>query len=399
MDQAGAFLEDIVAHPEDDAPRLIFADWLDDQGGAANQARAEFIRAQMERHRLHPAQPRARALLRREEELLDRYRGEWTAAVQPLVRRCHFHRGFVEEVRLSAEQLLQHGPELVRLAPVQRLQLRGTAALPALLAQSPEHTRTLADVLARIKVLDLNRDYLGEAAGIALLRLPRLPRLDALHLVHNALAAGGIRVLADSPVLAGLTTLEFTGAHGHPGAAESLQTLLHSPHLAQLQHLSLAGARLGDRVARLLTHSPLLPQLGSLSVAHNQFSAAGLAELLASPAVAGLEALDVSSNPLGADGMRALREAPPGLRELNLSRTFQGNPDAIRLLAGNPLLGRLVSLDLSLDRIDDSGGRALCRGAEPACMLRLDLIYNPLTAAAQRELCGRFGKDVCLFKR
>ena len=39
-----AFLEDIVAHPDDDAPRLVFADWLDDHGDAD---RAEFIRLQV----------------------------------------------------------------------------------------------------------------------------------------------------------------------------------------------------------------------------------------------------------------------------------------------------------------------------------------------------------------
>jgi len=36
-----AFLEDIIAHPRDDAPRLIYADWLDDHGQGE---RAEFIR-------------------------------------------------------------------------------------------------------------------------------------------------------------------------------------------------------------------------------------------------------------------------------------------------------------------------------------------------------------------
>ena len=37
------FLADIAAHPEDDAPRLIFADWLEDHG---QPERAELIRLQ-----------------------------------------------------------------------------------------------------------------------------------------------------------------------------------------------------------------------------------------------------------------------------------------------------------------------------------------------------------------
>jgi uncharacterized protein (TIGR02996 family) len=38
----GAFLRDIVEHPDDDAPRLIYADWLEERGEAE---RASFIRA------------------------------------------------------------------------------------------------------------------------------------------------------------------------------------------------------------------------------------------------------------------------------------------------------------------------------------------------------------------
>ena len=40
-----AFLEAITANPDDDGLRLVYADWLDDQGDVA---RAEFIRVQIE---------------------------------------------------------------------------------------------------------------------------------------------------------------------------------------------------------------------------------------------------------------------------------------------------------------------------------------------------------------
>ncbi len=46
MDHAAAFLEDIVAHPDDDAPRLVYADWLEDQDDPAGRARADLIRVQ-----------------------------------------------------------------------------------------------------------------------------------------------------------------------------------------------------------------------------------------------------------------------------------------------------------------------------------------------------------------
>ena len=48
-DLSRGFLEDIVANPDDDTPRLVYADWLDEQGDADS---AEFIRVQIERTRL-----------------------------------------------------------------------------------------------------------------------------------------------------------------------------------------------------------------------------------------------------------------------------------------------------------------------------------------------------------
>jgi hypothetical protein len=276
---------------------------------------------------------------------------------------------------------------------VRRIQLRGTGTLPAVLSRSPRSAGILADVLSRIRVLDLNREYLGEATGLALLELPLQPKLEALHLGHNALSPAGVQVLADSAVLSSLRTLEFTGP------VEALQLLLHSPRLASLRELSLAGARLGDRLGRLLASSGLLGRLRGLSLAHGQMGPVGLADLLFCPAASSLETLDLSFNALGAEGARLLARA--GLRRLttlNLSRTGMGN-DGTRVLAGSDLLARLLALDLSLDQVGNEGGLALAVGEGKALLMKLDLIYNPLGHEAREALTQRFGADVCLFSR
>src|SRR5262249_49099795 len=182
-----------------------------------------------------------------------------------------FHRGFVEQVRLSAEQLIYNGPRLFAVAPVRHVHLRGSLGLPALLARDPLNPHRLGDLLARIRKLDLNRDYLSESAGAALLELPRPPKVSALSLSHNSLSAAAIAVLADSPVLETVEALEFPVA---ASAADSLHALLHSRRLSRLRSLSLGGARLGDRIARLLAGSPLLGRLRSLCLSHNQVTAA-----------------------------------------------------------------------------------------------------------------------------
>src|SRR4051794_12165161 len=76
-----AFLRDIIEHPDDDAPRLRFADWLQDHG---DPARAEFIRVQCELARVpgpYGGTPGSRReqLRDRENELLGRHGDRWVA--------------------------------------------------------------------------------------------------------------------------------------------------------------------------------------------------------------------------------------------------------------------------------------------------------------------------------
>src|SRR5262245_32529246 len=44
MSDEAAFLRAILADPADDAPRLVYADWLDEQGTPEAAARAAFLR-------------------------------------------------------------------------------------------------------------------------------------------------------------------------------------------------------------------------------------------------------------------------------------------------------------------------------------------------------------------
>src|SRR4051812_45648719 len=120
---ADTFLQAIVEAPDDDAPRLIYADWLEDQGGDAGAGRAEFIRLQCARARLPAWDPTARELAWRERALLAEHERAWVGPVRDLARRWSFRRGFVEEVTLSAGVLLRRGAELFRLAPVRHVHL------------------------------------------------------------------------------------------------------------------------------------------------------------------------------------------------------------------------------------------------------------------------------------
>src|SRR5436309_1823467 len=91
-----AFLADILEHAEDDTPRLVFADWLDDHG---DHDRAEFIRLQIETARLSQDEPRRAALVQRTKMLLNAHRKTWLQEVAAWARPgAWFDRGFVARV-------------------------------------------------------------------------------------------------------------------------------------------------------------------------------------------------------------------------------------------------------------------------------------------------------------
>ena len=79
MSMRDAFLADIIEHPDDDTPRLIFADWLEDQDDPASRDQAEFIRTQIQLETLREEGLALWALQQREKDLLREYRATWAA--------------------------------------------------------------------------------------------------------------------------------------------------------------------------------------------------------------------------------------------------------------------------------------------------------------------------------
>jgi uncharacterized protein (TIGR02996 family) len=112
-----AFIADIRANSEDDTPRLIYADWLEDQG----DPRGLFIRLDIEC--LTERDPlRMRMLLRDRKRLLQRYERWWSPA-DKVVAIGGFSRGFLEAVTMTPEQVIAHGEEVFAREPVDELRL------------------------------------------------------------------------------------------------------------------------------------------------------------------------------------------------------------------------------------------------------------------------------------
>jgi uncharacterized protein (TIGR02996 family) len=115
-------LQAIIDNPDDDALRLVFADWLEDHG---ELERAEFIRVQIELAKLPNVDGRRPELEQRETELLARNESEWVKPIRHRVVSWTFHRGFIAEVTVTVDLYKEHAFELLNRAPLRRMCVDG----------------------------------------------------------------------------------------------------------------------------------------------------------------------------------------------------------------------------------------------------------------------------------
>jgi uncharacterized protein (TIGR02996 family) len=240
------FLEDIKSHPEDDTPRLVLADWLQENGNVEEADRGELLRIEVLLSQMLDSDPRKDALRRRRGELRRRHLDLWLG---PLIDHFtwSFERGLLQ-LETRAEILLQ--PNVAALAVPQ-----------------------LCQWLESLKVRELRGPQVAGLIGS-----PYLPYVHTLDLSGNHLRPQGAAILAGSAAIAHLKTLLLAGTRLGPWGAEILAS---SPHLAGLTTLDLQDNRLGGRAAEHLARSPFLRNLVRLRLGDNGIGAQGQAALRA----------------------------------------------------------------------------------------------------------------------
>jgi uncharacterized protein (TIGR02996 family) len=231
---ARAFVAAAAADPDDDGPRLVFADWLDDHG---DHTRAEFIRLSCRLARSDPAEPPP--LRSRLEQLVREHGQRWLRGV-PLLPGVTwgFRRGLPGFVRVANwGTFRQHAPALFRSAPVEAVEFGNLSARGAgALAESA--------LLPRLRELDLSWFAVeGPAELRILLAAPAIAGLHTLALHKNGLGDAGARLIATSPHLTGLRVLRLDACDIGPAGGLALAT---SPYLRDLQLLEIARNPLGD---------------------------------------------------------------------------------------------------------------------------------------------------------
>jgi len=381
-EQRRAFLESIRESPDDDAPRLIFADWLDDHG---DEARAEFIRVQCELARLSVRDERQPALVDRERALLAANRDGWLGPLSPALRggqAAHFRRGFPEELTLRLAVMVQFADLFDAHVPAGRVTFHGPYGVPAM--------RALVASPRMGWVAGLKYDYpRTEEAGLPILaEAANLTGLVELSIRGGAFTTAGVRALASSPHLRQLRSLSLQFSNRPPaeyaGSAQELaradvRLRLHSltleqlwtgpagatalagaAHLAELRELSFGGNVIGDDGARALAHSPYLRGLAKLDLARNECTPVGLAELADSAILDGVRHLHLSNNEIGDEGAKILADCPRLCRLTHLSLFRCALTDrGAEALAASPFLTQLTDLTLTVNDLTDRGSLAL----------------------------------------
>lgn len=248
------FLAEICQHPDDDVPRLVYADWLEERG----DLRADFIRLQCKLAQLPTHDAQRTDLEARELGLLRRRRKGWAGKVRRLARTWTLERGFVQRIKIDVEHCLAHGDELLRLAPIQYAHLAG-------LCRS-NHFESLLNApwLSNLKGVAIwGTGYSGEWVGRQpspirqFLQSPRLGGIEELGVRCAGVIEPDLAALAQT--CPKLTSLDIRENH-----VSTYRVAQFCRELPRLRCLRQSGHSTPAGLARDL--QPLLPQLETLEL-------------------------------------------------------------------------------------------------------------------------------------
>ncbi len=395
MTDHDALLRAIVENPAEDTPRLVFADWLDENADAfptpaVARVRAAFIRDDIgmsQRDECDPARLRWELIEKPRRETEGWVSGSpWSAELlnAPLLRR-----GFPWGIRLNSQQFLANADRLFASTPITTLAFASNdGAADALFRSSqfaritglrihranlpPRAVAALETSSAALEELDARDAGLSPPAIAALLRSPLFPRLIRLDIGGGPVA--NFPFVSALAAVAGPVRLRKLSLVASRLSGEHVRHLLTANAVAGVERLRLGGNRIGpighEAVARLpldhlrdldlsetapglagqgvLSTSLTLSRLSRLVYQRNAVSGAFLAELATCHEVANLRVLDFASNAVGNVGATAIAQSPhfAGLLVLNLSYCMVGDEGILALLE-SPLAENLVLLDLT----------------------------------------------------
>jgi uncharacterized protein (TIGR02996 family) len=246
MTDREALYRAICANPDEDLPRLAYADWLEENGEAD---RAAFIRAQIEQARAEPFSEAARQAESRATQLLVKHWNEWMVSPGDSVLAFWYRRGFVGEVVVETGEFVWAAEHLFANHPIDSLRLAQHS--------NPQYRPSLLRVLElpclkQLRRLEFARwtEFLDEDYT-ALLTGPNVARLRELAIPNSPLQPPWVSSLLEGEAFPELTGLELAeNAHLGPCLTQSLPRANHR----RLKRLDVSGVTFqSEQLQQVLT--------------------------------------------------------------------------------------------------------------------------------------------------
>ncbi|MSU78780.1 MAG: TIGR02996 domain-containing protein [Gemmataceae bacterium] len=227
------FLQTILTRPDDDEPRLRYADWLLQIGNPLG----EFIRLQCASHHREPeASTRARALL-------SQHHVQWSQTIGEIVDWCAFHRGFIEEIAITDMNLIKFAGRLLQHAPIRDIHMSNNGARLDVLPALPFLQHTL--------FLDISAQRLGDEGLEGLADAPLLAHVHGLNLGSSCITDQGLEALYDSTNTRNLRELYL---NDNPITDDGIRQFVMSPLADQLERLDVRNTRISHDGIEALEH-------------------------------------------------------------------------------------------------------------------------------------------------
>ena len=369
------FIAEIVANPDSVAPRLIYADWLSEQG----DPRGEFIQVECQLDELDLRDPKRIDLEYRQRALLAQYRLAWSKTLrqETSARSCTYRRGLIEQMGLSAERFIRQHEEIFACTPLRGVRLYSVRKSVEELADCPG--------LARLTGLDLRDGQIGIGRLRTLLQSPYLSNLTRLGLGYNGLSDAAMPLIAKCRSLSNVRALDLDQMSlSYDGIAQ-----LSTSELGRnLRELSIASTNLSDENFRTLHYPDVLPKLESLNVAFNDaFLSESVQRFFFSKQFRKLRHLSMRQCNLQQSDITYLGglSTPLELRTLNLDTANLREQPATEFATARWLRG-LVELSIESCRLDDAGLSAILHRGNVRMLRTLNMYNNNLDSKSAIHL-------------
>ncbi|MEO8701262.1 MAG: TIGR02996 domain-containing protein [Kofleriaceae bacterium] len=294
----------VLAAPDDDAPRLAYADWLTARGDPWG----ELISVQIARTLADTPE-----LRNRERELLE----------SPPQPRGEFRRGFVEflyaDLATLDEQLADTCVRVLRIredARVPHQAVRIAMALPRMRLRSIELGTMSDDDLATLcNALGDSLDAFSYGWGHGSVSTAQTLAITRSRLRVSSLALSGIEpdALAALAVSHPLRSLSLEASDLGRGV---FKTIVDAPALARCEHLELSYTGIGEEDVFAIASSAM--PLVSLGLSGNALGPAAAHRIANTPRFAALRRLRIARCKIGNAGLDALLASPYLSRDMQL---------------------------------------------------------------------------------